>query len=63
MLKLVNLVKHYHSRKTPSRRVDSVPFQVRVWNGKNHETVSLYVHCGPGDKAEPVLTIMLEGEA
>jgi hypothetical protein len=49
-------------RKTPSHRVDSVPFQVKVWNGKRHDTVSLYVHCGPGDNAEPVLTIMLEGE-
>ena len=48
--------------RDPAKRVDRVPFQVRVWNGKNHETVSLYVHCGPGDKAEPVLTIMLEGE-
>lgn len=26
------------------------------------ETVPLWVHCGPGDDARPVITIMLEGE-
>jgi hypothetical protein len=48
--------------KSPSVRVDNVPFKVRVWNGTKHEAKSLYVNCGPGDNAEPVLTIMLEGE-
>ena len=48
--------------RDPAKRVDHVPFQVKVWNGQNYETVSLYVNCGPGDNAEPVLTIMLEGE-
>ena len=43
-------------------RVDNVPFKVLVWNGTKHEAKSLYVNCGPGDNAEPVLTIMLEGE-
>ena len=49
-------------RKSPSVRVDNVPFKVLVWNGTKHEAKSLYVNCGPGDNAEPVLTIMLEGE-
>jgi hypothetical protein len=43
-------------------RTDHVGFRVRVWNGTQHELVKLWSHCGPGDNAEPVITIMLEGE-
>jgi len=41
---------------------DRVWFQVRVWNGTRAEEVRLWSLCGPGDDAEPVLTLMLEGE-
>ena len=41
---------------------DRVWFQVRVWNGKRAETVRLWSLCGPGDDAEPVITVMLETE-
>lgn len=43
---------------------DRVEFHVHVdanGDGK-HETVKLWAHIGPGDAAEPVLTIMLIGE-
>ncbi len=51
---------------------DRVHFQVSVWlppvtpkeieaDGKR-KTVKLWSMCGPGDNAEPVITIMLEGE-
>jgi hypothetical protein len=49
-------------RANPDQCVDTVSFKVQVWNGKTHETVSMYVHGGPGDDATPVQTIMLEGE-
>jgi hypothetical protein len=50
-----------------NRNTDRVDFKVRVWdgpvaNGQQFRTVDLWCHCGPGDTAEPVLTIMLEGE-
>ncbi len=41
---------------------DRLHFQVLVWNGLAHEEVRLWALCGPGDAAEPVLTLMLEGE-
>lgn len=43
---------------------DRVTFAVLVdVNGDGrHETVKLWSLCGPGDNAEPVITIMLEGE-
>ncbi|MBN2584982.1 MAG: hypothetical protein JXL80_18115 [Planctomycetes bacterium] len=41
---------------------DRVHFKVRVWNGVRFDTVQMWCQCGPGDTAEPVLTIMLEGE-
>jgi hypothetical protein len=41
---------------------DRVEFKVRVWNGKRHQLVRMWSHCGPGDEGEPVITIMLEGE-
>jgi hypothetical protein len=47
-----------------SMGVERVPFTVRIRQGAQQGIVKLYVHCGPGDEAEPlpVLTIMLEGE-
>ena len=47
-------------RKSPF--TDRCNFEVLVWNGKSHDTVKLWCLCGPGDDAEPVLTVMLEGE-
>jgi hypothetical protein len=43
---------------------DRVHFQVLVdANGDGrHEMVRLWALCGPGDDAQPVITIMLEGE-
>ena len=43
---------------------DRVHFQVLVdVEGDGHrELVKLWAHCGPGDDAKPVITIMLEGE-
>lgn len=47
-------------RRGPS--CDRVRFQVRVWNGRRHQIVTLWSRVTPGDNAEPVVTIMLEGE-
>jgi hypothetical protein len=47
-------------RKTPES--DRAEFTVAVWDGIKHVTVELWALCGPGDDAEPVITIMLEGE-
>ena len=47
-------------KKSPES--DHVEFTVSVWNGSKHEEVKLWSVCGPGDEAEPVITIMLEGE-
>ena len=51
---------------------DTVHFTVRVWNWvrvngerterTRHEDVQLKAMCGPGDTAEPVITIMLPDE-
>ena len=41
---------------------DRVRFRVGVWDGKRRNEVRLWAHCGPGDDAAPVITIMLEGE-
>ena len=43
---------------------DRVHFQVLVdvHGDGRHETVKLWALCGPGDNAQPVITIMLEGE-
>lgn len=43
---------------------DRVHFEVLVdvQGEGRHELVKLWALCGPGDSAEPVLTIMLEGE-
>ena len=45
-----------------NRKTDRVHFQVSVWNGRRNEDVNLWALIGPGDDAQPVLTIMLEGE-
>jgi hypothetical protein len=41
---------------------DRVNFRVSVWDGKRRDEVRLWAHCGPGDDAAPVITILLEGE-
>jgi hypothetical protein len=41
---------------------DRVKFSVVVWDGKRRNKVNLWSLCGPGDKGEPVITIMVEGE-
>jgi len=43
---------------------DRVHFQVlvHVHGDGLRETVSLWALCGPGDGAQPVITIMVEGE-
>jgi hypothetical protein len=43
-------------------QTDRVHFQVSVWNGRKGVNVNLWALIGPGDDAQPVLTIMLEGE-
>jgi len=47
-----------------SMNSDRIHFQVLVdvHGDGRHEAVSLWAHCGPGDDAQPVITIMLEGE-
>ena len=47
-----------------ARGGDRVSFKVAVVteDAENPEEMGLYVHIGPGDKGEPVLTIMLDGE-
>ena len=39
-------------------------FQLHVQNEENEpaELITLKAHCGPGDDAEPVITIMLPNE-
>lgn len=47
-------------RKQSSMATDRVDFEVVFLQAPNrHETVSLKSTCGPGDNAEPVITIML----
>jgi hypothetical protein len=42
---------------------DRVEFQIySVVDRIEPELVDLWLHCGPGDNGEPVLTIMLQGE-
>ncbi len=45
-------------------RIDRVHFEmpVDVYGNGRSELVKLWMLCGPGDDAEPVMTIMLEGE-
>jgi hypothetical protein len=48
-----------------NRNTDRVNFQVSVdvdGTGQNRKTVKLWALVGPGDTADPLLTIMLEGE-
>ena len=48
------------AHKTAGSRVD---FEVMFLMSKNkRETVKMYALCGPGDDAEPVITIMLPDE-
>ena len=45
--------------------IDRIPFAVHVRNDNRDRTpplVKLVAHCGPGDDAEPVITIMFPGE-
>ena len=48
------------TRDTPSDRVH-FGLVIRGENGKP-KVVPMWIHCGPGDAGEPVLTIMLKGE-
>jgi hypothetical protein len=41
---------------------NEVRFQVSVFDGDRFDTVELKSLCGPGDDAEPVITIMLPDE-
>ncbi|MCY2924945.1 MAG: hypothetical protein NT031_05815 [Planctomycetota bacterium] len=49
------------NRKGDTDRVH-FPVFVDVHGDGKHQTVKLWCQCGPGDKGEPVLTVMLEGE-
>jgi hypothetical protein len=48
--------------RSTRQSTDRVSFRVSVWDGKRRNEVKLWSVCGPGDNAEPVITIMLEGE-
>ena len=49
--------------KKSSEQSDLVPYKVIFQQGHNRkETVTLWSICGPGDDAEPVITIMLPEE-
>lgn len=41
---------------------DRIDFKVAVYDGTRHVEVELWSHCGHGDKGEPVLTVMLQGQ-
>ena len=41
---------------------DRVHFTVNVFDGTRSKPVQLWAQCGPGDNAEPVITIIREGE-
>lgn len=56
------LMVYRHAVRASGGNTDRVWFEVKVWDGKAHQTVKLWALCGPGDAGEPVLTIMLEGE-
>ena len=55
----VLMVFRYAAKAQGGSRCD---FEVRVWGGTRQEVVKLWALCGPGDNAEPVITIMLAGE-
>jgi hypothetical protein len=48
--------------RSTRQSTDRVSFRVSVWDGKRRNEVKLWSVCGPGDNAQPVITIMLEGE-
>lgn len=50
---------HAIRRSQGGQRVD---FTVAVWDGRKHNDVDLYALCGPGDNAEPVITIIIPSE-
>ncbi len=35
---------------------------VQDWQSKRRKTITLHAVCGPGDSAEPVVTLMLPGQ-
>ena len=45
-----------------SESTDRVHFTVNIFDGTRSKPVQLWALCGPGDDAEPVITLMLEGE-
>jgi len=50
-------------RTAPHERTDAIPFQLHVRNDEERlQLVTLKAVCGPGDDAEPVITIMLPHE-
>ena len=53
------MLRHAISRSPGGQRVD---FTVSVWDGRKHNDIDLYALCGPGDNAEPIITIMLPNE-
>jgi hypothetical protein len=51
-----------HAIRKSGGDTDRVYFTVGVWDGRRSVPVKLWSLCGPGDAAEPVITVMLEGE-
>ncbi len=41
---------------------DRIEYRINVATDKGRRVVELWAACGPGDTAEPVITIMLQGE-
>ncbi len=59
------LMMLHHAIATSKRDGDRIDFAVHVRNDNEERTpplVSLYALCGPGDDAEPVVTVMLPHE-
>lgn len=53
----------YHAiRAAKNRDLDTVPFRLLATRGGIRETVDLKAVCGPGDRGEPVITIMEPSE-
>lgn len=56
---------HHAIATSPNPKSDRVDFALHVRNDNREGTpplVKLYALCGPGDDAEPVVTVMLPGE-
>ena len=60
-LRLLLTAVHTRIRQMANTRNDRV-FLEHSKPGETPQRVKLWCHCGPGDDAEPVLTVMLEGE-